>query len=88
MAMTTLASSPLVIPVSNRMDKESNYPMTITLNSVHASREIALSTDDGALFFVPAYNTSHASQLVCVVTAPISAIRLTGNAGVDSWSIR
>jgi hypothetical protein len=88
MTMIALASSPLVIPTANRKDKTVTYPMTIALSSAHASREIALSVDDGVSYFVPIYDTTTAGQLVVVVTAPISAIRLTGSAGVDSWSIR
>lgn len=86
--MITLPSSPLIIPVGNRKDKEQDYPMLIVLNTVTAGKEIAISIDDGISYFVPAYNTSAATQLAVSVTAPITHIRLTGTAGVDSYAIR
>jgi len=64
-----------------------NMPCTITLNTTYASKLIELSTDGGILYFTPAYNTSHASQLIVAISSPVSHVRFTGTAG-DAWSIR
>jgi len=62
-------------------------PMTLTLVSTDAGREIAISTDGGVNFFVPAYDASPAAFLSVAVKAPISHARFTGALN-DPWSIR
>jgi hypothetical protein len=74
--------TPQVVPMSGMP-----IPATVTLNTTYASKLIELSTDDGILYFTPTYDTSHTSQLVVHISAPVSHIRLTGTAG-DLWSVR
>ena len=84
--MITLPSSPLIIPVGNRKDKEQDYPMVVVLNT--AAGEIAFSGDDGISYFVPTYDLSATNQLITHAKMPITHIRLTGTAGVDKYAIR
>jgi hypothetical protein len=62
--------------VVNMLDTRA--PVTITLNSVHASKLIEISTDMGANYFTPTYDPSNANQLIVALTADISHMRLTG----------
>ena len=84
---TALGTSPLTLNMteilSQRKDK---FPLTITLNTVDATKKIELSTDGGTLFFEPAYNTSHANQLVVVINAPVTHVKFTGNVA-DTYTI-
>lgn len=84
--MNILPSSPLIIPVGNRKNKEQDYPMLIVLNTVAGAIEISL--DDGESYFVPALDTSAANQKAVSITAVITHIKLTGVAGVDKYAIR
>lgn len=62
-------------------------PMTITLKSSAAGRKIEISTDFGAEYFTPAPESSSSPTMqVLTVNAPITHIRVTGQAG-DQWFI-
>lgn len=84
---TALGTSPLTLNMteilSQRKDK---FPLTITLNTVDASKKIELSTDGGTLYFQPTYDTSNASQLIVVIDAPVTNAKLTG-AITDTYTI-
>ena len=84
---TALGTSPLTLNMteilSQRKDK---FPLTITLNTVDATKKIELSTDGGTLFFQPTYNTSNASQLVVTIGAPVTHVKFTG-AITDTYTI-
>lgn len=84
--MIILPSSPLIIPVGNRKDKEQDYPMLIVFNTVAGTIQVSL--DDGESYFVPTLDTSAANQKAVKVTAVITHIKLTGVAGVDKYAIR
>ena len=84
---TPLGVSPLTLNMTEILSqRDNNLPLTITLDTVDASKKIELSTDGGTLYFEPAYNTSHASQLVVVITAPVTNAKLTG-AITDTYTI-
>ena len=84
---TPLGVSPLTLNMTEILSqRDNNLPLTITLDTVDASKKIELSTDGGTLYFEPAYNTSHANQLVVVITAPVTNVKLTGNIA-DTYTI-
>ena len=84
---TPLGVSPLTLNMTEILSqRDNNLPLTITLDTVDASKKIELSTDGGTLYFEPAYNTSHASQLVVVIDAPVTNAKLTG-AITDTYTI-
>ncbi len=74
-------ATPEVVPML-----DTRAPVTITLNSVHASKLIEISTDMGINYFTPTYATSNANQLIVVVEADISHMRLTGAIN-DKWFV-
>ena len=84
---TPLGVSPLTLNMTEILSqRDNNLPITITLDTVDASKKIELSTDGGTLYFEPAYNTSHANQLVVVITSPVTNVKLTGNIA-DTYTI-
>jgi hypothetical protein len=78
----TLIATTQVVPMTH-----ANLPCTVTIDTVDAGKKIEISTDGGVLYYTAPYTTSHANQLVAVITYPISHIKLTG-AISDVWSIR
>lgn len=59
---------------------------TVTLQSTSANRAIELSTNSGDSFFTPVYDQELDDQIVVVIMAPVSAIRITGEEG-DVWDL-
>lgn len=61
-------------------------PASLTVTSVAAGREIALSLD-GTNYFVPQYDANPAAFLLLGLLAPAASVRFTGTVG-DAWSVR
>jgi hypothetical protein len=84
---TPLGVSPLTLNFTEILSaRKERLPVTVTLNTVDASKKIELSTDGGTLFFQPTYNTSNASQLVVTIGAPVTHVKFTG-AITDTYTI-
>lgn len=54
-------------------------PSTITFKSTAANRKIELSTDGGAEYFIPTYDSVSTTQLVITLVAPVTHLKVTGN---------
>ena len=84
---TPLGVSPLTLNFTEILSaRKEGFPVTVTLDTVDASKKIELSTDGGTLFFQPTYNTSNASQLVVTIGAPVTHVKFTG-AITDTYTI-
>lgn len=70
------SGTPVVVAVPATMQ----LPGSITLKSADAARQIELSTDGGAEYFIPAKDIISATMQVVIVNAPITHIRFTGAA--------
>jgi hypothetical protein len=57
-----------------------HLPFTATLTSTNGGRKIELSTNGGAEYFTPAYDTSSATMLVVSVASPVTHVKFTGAA--------
>lgn len=61
-------------------------PCTVSLDSTNGSRAIQVSTDGGINFFTPVYSVNIPSMLNVTITAPVTTVLFTGQAG-DTWTV-
>lgn len=55
-----------------------SLPMTVTLRSEAAARAIQISTDNGTEYFTPVLDYSSSTELVVIINAPITHVKVTG----------
>lgn len=81
-AGTLLNTTPVIIPMVH-----ANIPCTVSVNTVAAGKLIEISVDGGVLYYTAPLTTGNASQIIAVISYPVSHIRVTGQAA-DTWQIR
>lgn len=76
---TLTSATPTVINL-----EQIKFPCTITLRSAAAGRLMRISSDNGLEYFIPTVTVSTPTMQNLVVTAPVSHVEFTGQAG-DTW---